>query len=278
MRTFVTFLSLFTLLFFLSPILCLSDTKTGGAASEFRETAALPERVLCGGESLSSGDFLVQCLAAADLRGYHREALKSAAVVAATRLRQALQSNTDLSSFDRLSPTDAKKAWGDYWFSQYWPLLEDAVEETWGQLLVSEEAEFSPAYFPLSWGMTAQGVECPYDFTAEGFEREISHPLTAVQRYFPDCKTLTVKKARTGRVESVTSGNTVLSGEQVAAAFGLPSLCFTVTVEDDRAVFRCKGMGSGEGMSLYAANEKAKRGADYTEILKTFYPEATLRR
>ena len=276
MRAFSTFLSLFTLLFFLCPILCLSQGEKTKLPTAETEEIDLPQTIDYQGESVALGDFLVQSLAALEVQDYNEEALKAIAVVLTSQLRCALSTEEGAAQMARLTPQEAKERWGDYWFSQYWPKLEAAVRATWGITLQTEGTPFSPSLFPLSWGMTAEGIECPYDFTAEGFEQTRSFPLANVQLLFPDCKGLTVKKARSGRVESVISGSITLTGTQVAAYFNLPSPCFTALVEEDTVTFYCKGIGSGEGMSLYAANESAKRGADYRGILAAFYPQATL--
>lgn len=272
MRGFLTFLSMFTLLFFLAPVLCLSapakQDKTGG------ETVTVPESVSCNGSEISTADLLVGRLAAWDLRGYQPEALKAAAVAAATELCAVYAKTGTGDGLAVMTAKEAKEAWGDYWFSVYWPEFQQAVSDTWGQTLSGAGA--APV-FPVSWGCTASGVVCPYDFTANEYETELSVSLESFEEAFPACKTsLTVKKAQSNRVETVTSGTTVRSGTEVAARFGLPSPCFSVTVEEDRVTFLCFGQGDGEGMSLYGANELAKRGAGYKEILKTFYPEATV--
>lgn len=278
MRNFPAFFSLFTLLFFLSPLLCLSAGNISENPQD-RPTLSykLPDTVLQNGKEVSAADLVVRRMAAMDLRGYRPEALKAAAVAAQTELMILYREDGSADRYESLSPEQAKDRWGDVWFKTYWPELESATRETWGQLLTKNNRLFYPATFPLSWGQTASGVECPYDFTAEGFETEISVSADRAQKVFPDWqRSLTVKKAQNGRVETVTSGSTVLSGEETARRFGLPSPSFSVRVESGRLIFTCKGKGNGEGMSLYGANEWAKRGKNYREILALFYPETTL--
>ena len=172
---------------------------------------------------------------------------------------------------------EAKKAWGDYWFSQYWPQLQQAVSATWGQRLIKEGELYSAKVFPVSWGQTAEGIQCPYDFTSNDYERTVKVSLEAFALVFPEyTHSLTVKKAQSGRVETVTSGKGALSGTEVATKFDLPSPSFSIAVTQSAAVFTCYGNGNGEGMSLYAANELAKRGESYQAILAYFYPDATL--
>lgn len=278
MRGFPTFLLFFTLLFFLTPLLCLSagdfsaHEDSGGG-----EAYKLPQTVSRKGEDCSVADLITGRLAAMGVKGFRPEARKAAAVAAATELAALYAREGNADAYEILTPEEAKRSWGEAWFRTYWPELEEAVRETWGQVLRLDGNLFSPSVFPLSWGQTAAGVECPYDFTAEGFEAEIAVSAAKARKVFPDYETsLTVKKARNGRVETVTSGSTVLTGDETAKRFGLPSPSFSARVEEGRLIFTCQGKGSGEGMSLYGANEWAKRGMDYEEILTRFYPDATL--
>ena len=273
MRAFSTFLLLFTLLFFLFPILCLKSPSSA-AAPPPSEEIFLPEEVRCGDKILSVPDLLTGRMAVLEIRHYSEEALKATAIALASDLAVDPKKAAE---WEFLSWEEAKDLWGDVLFAKYWPRLRQAVEDTWGRVLTKDGLPASASVFPLSWGRTAEEVECPYDFTAEGFETQITRSVEEIEAVFPAfCGTLTVKKARSGRVESVVSGKATWDGKTFAEGLKLPSLCFSATVEGDRVLFRCVGQGDGEGMSLYGANELAKRGADAEEILKTFYPDATL--
>lgn len=57
----------------------------------------------------------------------------------------------------------------------------------------------------------------------------------------------------------------------------LPSAFFTVEKNDGQFVLNGGGFGHGIGMSQNGANEMAKCGKDYREILKTFYRDTEIR-
>ncbi len=273
MRSFFTFLSLFTLFFFLTPILCLSMPPTEAP----KPPTHLPDTVTLDGMAYSTADVILGMVAAMDLRGYHEETLKAAAVVATSTLVCQYRETGNGDGLAFLSPQQAKTDWGDYWFSQYWREMQQAVQDTWGQVLTQESTVVSPSYFALSWGRTEEGVECPLDETSNDFSAQITVPLEEFIAVFPKYSaSLNVKNAPSGRVETVTSGEQVLTGYEMMETFGLPSPCFTLTVTSKSAVFQCKGKGTGIGMSLYGANELAKQGKTYREILAQFYPEQTL--
>lgn len=58
--------------------------------------------------------------------------------------------------------------------------------------------------------------------------------------------------------------------------YGLSSADFQIEKENQKITFLVHGKGHGMGMSQFAANEMAKKGDDYTEILNYFFKEATI--
>lgn len=275
MRSFLTFLSLFTLLFFLAPILCLGISPPADSESP---DLFFPEQIMRNGVPVSSGDLILGAVGAMDVRGYQPEAVKAAVVVAATNLMDLYRETGTGDGLSVVTAEEAKAAWGDYWFSQYWVQMQQAVEETWGEFLTKDGVLYAGAeVFPISWGKTELGVECPFDETGNAYESTVTVPLEDFISVFPHYgSSFYVKNAQSGRVETVTSGNTVLTGIEMMKRFALPSPAFTVRITSTTVTFRCRGQGDGVGMSLYGANEMAKRGSDYREILKTFYPDTEI--
>ena len=66
------------------------------------------------------------------------------------------------------------------------------------------------------------------------------------------------------------------NGSAVDGTELLPSAFFSVKEEKDRILIEGGGYGHGVGMSQNAANEMAKDGMGYKEILKFFYPGTTV--
>jgi len=61
------------------------------------------------------------------------------------------------------------------------------------------------------------------------------------------------------------------------SVLSLRSAAFTWTYDGDNFVFTTKGYGHGVGMSQTGANEYAKQGWSYSDILDHYYPGTTLR-
>ena len=91
----------------------------------------------------------------------------------------------------------------------------------------------------------------------------------------PGALELTVRDSA-GYVTEVTCGRTVANGEAVRQALHLNSACFYFSELDGKIRILTKGIGHGLGLSQYGANELAKQGKNYQDILKYYYQDVTL--
>ncbi|MBO4848841.1 MAG: stage II sporulation protein D [Clostridia bacterium] len=78
-------------------------------------------------------------------------------------------------------------------------------------------------------------------------------------------------RTRSGRVQLISIGGAVISGVQMRAVLGLRSTAFSVEHDGFTLRFTCTGYGHGVGMSQLGANEMARAGSTFEEILKHFY-------
>ena len=78
-------------------------------------------------------------------------------------------------------------------------------------------------------------------------------------------------RTEAGGVKNIELCGATLTGEQVRTLFSLRSSNFDIAYADGAFTFTVRGYGHGVGMSQYGANELAKKGMDYKEILKTYY-------
>ena len=74
-----------------------------------------------------------------------------------------------------------------------------------------------------------------------------------------------------GSVLELQCGDTILTGEQIRAAFSLRSSNFKIKVTSKKLIFTVIGYGHGLGMSQNGANFMAKAGCNYEEILTHYY-------
>jgi stage II sporulation protein D len=79
-----------------------------------------------------------------------------------------------------------------------------------------------------------------------------------------------------GGVDTVTIGGIPIKATALRALFSLRSATFTVTSSPEEITFFVIGYGHGVGMSQYGANELAKEGKSYEEILQWYYTGVSL--
>ena len=81
-----------------------------------------------------------------------------------------------------------------------------------------------------------------------------------------------------GTVKSLLAGDKEFTGQELRAALGLRSACFTWEPSGTGLRFTVRGWGHGVGMSQAGAVFMAKRGAGYEEILAHYYPGTELKK
>ncbi|MBQ2061968.1 MAG: stage II sporulation protein D [Oscillospiraceae bacterium] len=200
-----------------------------------------------------------------------------------------------------LSPEEARQRWGDR-YEEYSARVGDAVAETDGQIILYDGAPIMAAFHSSSAGATADSgqvwaADLPYLRSVASPETEDTVPnyysvttldpadfRAILQAKHPEAE-LSDSPAEwitgvvydgTGRVERLTVGGVTVSGVEMRAMYSLRSACFTVAAEGEGVVFRVTGYGHGVGMSQYGANELAKQGKTWREILQWYYTGVTI--
>ncbi|MBQ1675611.1 MAG: stage II sporulation protein D [Oscillospiraceae bacterium] len=200
-----------------------------------------------------------------------------------------------------MSQEEARKRWGDR-YEEYEAKVDRAVAETDGQIILYDGAPILAVFHSSSAGATAASgqvwsADLPYLRSVSSPETEDTVPnyysvttLSAGEfrssflASFPKADlsgdpagwiTGTVKDD-SGRVERITVGGVTVSGTELRAVFSLRSTAFTVSAEGEKVTFRVTGYGHGVGMSQYGANELARQGKTWQEILQWYYTGVTI--
>jgi len=180
---------------------------------------------------------------------------------------------------------DEKELWGDK-TEEYIKIYKKAVDETKGIILTYEEKPAATFFFAISGGNTQNcsdvwGSDLPYlksvnsevDKTVTGYETKVRFTLNELNKklgvdfsenfqteYFPS-----------GYVKSITFDSKTIKGEEIRSLLELRSSCFEIVKEGEEYVFKVYGYGHGVGMSQQGANQMAKQGKTYLEILNHYY-------
>lgn len=181
-----------------------------------------------------------------------------------------------------LTESEMNSKWGEN-KDKYYKLIAAAVDETSNLIMKKNNQMFKSYYFSTSNGYTENSitvfgdgdlktVESIWDKTSKTYEVTTNFTkseLVSILGSFNDIEIL--KRNNTNRVEEVKIDNKIISGIEFRRLLGLRSADFTITKENDNYSITTYGYGHGVGMSQYGANELAKQGKTYKEILKYYY-------
>ncbi len=200
-----------------------------------------------------------------------------------------------------LSETAAREKWGGD-FAPWNTRVEQAVSDTDGQVVLYNGRPILAVFHSSSAGRTAAAGDVwsgdlPYLVSVDSPEGEETVPnyystvtFTAAEAKekllaahpelklsgTPDRWFGAAAENGSGRVETVSVGGTDIEGTELRRIFGLRSACFTVAADSESVTFRVTGYGHGVGMSQYGANQLAREGKIWQEILEWYYTGATV--
>lgn len=229
------------------------------------------------------------------------EALKAQTVIARTMIVKAQEEGKELPR--SMEPEELLELWGKKDFEEKYALLEAAAAATEGEILTWQERPAETAYHAVSAGSTREGItalgreDVPYLKAVES-QSDISSP-DYLKVIFMERTELAEKlqeadqglilnpeeipgniqiaaRDDSGYVTEVKIGETSVSGEKFRQYLGLNSACFYIKEVGEQVRILTKGLGHGLGLSQYGANEMAKKGKDYKEILNYYYQGLTL--
>lgn len=252
-----------------------------------------------GADSDNASVYLAEMLAGETDGGCEIEALKAQAVVLRTELYRTEKEKQTL--LDKcLTQTQMKKKWGTK-YEENLKKCQQAVQETKGIVLWYHETFAWTPFHQSSNGKTRDvqevlgnadypyitAKECPLDKAAED---EIQVHLIEYKEIQKRCREFLVaeeqKKAEngygyedfeiqewdsSGYVRKMRIGETICTGDQFRDALKLPSSSFSFYEGPHGLKIATVGKGHGFGMSQWTAQEMAKDGKNYEEILQYFY-------
>ena len=274
--------------------------------------SAVTVRVLDGGEvrSMALDEYLMGVVAAEMPADFETAALRAQAAAARTytlyKMTVSPSENhpeADVCTDHRcckayLSDAQLRERWGGA-YSDCMERISDAVRGTDGVCIYYAGEPILAAFHSSSPGLTASsrevwGGDLPYLVSVESPEGEDSVPdyvssVTVSRGDFRETVLAAYPEADfsgeligdmtysgSGRLLTASVGGVELTGRTIRALFGLRSTAAEVEVTDDDVIFTTVGYGHGVGMSQYGANEMAKTGSTYEEILAHYYTGTTL--
>lgn len=255
-------------------------------------------------------DYLAGILAEEISEDCEEETMKAQAVLIRTQIYRMLENSEDkILTESYQSREEMEDMWGAEKYEEYYRKYVRAVEETDDTVIMYNDSYAWTPFHQSSCGKTRSAAEvlgsedypyiavrdCPLDKEADDEIQSFTFPYAEIQNLcrdflvaeqdgekaaagytFDDFEIKSCDSA--GYVKELRIGSTVCTGDQFRDALDLPSSAFTLG-EDGGSNLKITttGKGHGMGMSVWSADQMAKEGKKYEDILAFFFEGTELR-
>lgn len=241
---------------------------------------------------LDMEQYIIGVLASQISITYESEALKAQSVIVRTSIikkiggRQSI--NTSELNLGYMNILQMEEYWGYDKFYDNYNRLQAIVAQTKGEIIEYEGEPIEAAFHAVSIGTTRSGesvlnsdkypylqsVKSEKDVESEEYLTTLTVSFDKMSELFQ--KNITsmpqvLASDELGYAEKVKINDEVISGEQFRKTLSLASACFEMKNDSKGVKITIIGKGHGLGLSQYGANEMAKEGKNYKEILKYYY-------
>jgi stage II sporulation protein D len=254
-------------------------------------------------KKMTLDDYLTGVVAAEMPAEFEPEALKAQAVAARTYALKRIEARSAEQAYDVdttektqawISNQEMFRKWGIINYFKYRNKIAGAVAETAGKVITFNGQKIDALYHSSSgrknteqasdvWGndiyyltSVSSGETNPLRFVKhqifdiDSFYKALG--ITPVPTEFSEHDLLIIDRTRAGRVKTLAVHNKVFTATDFRAKLQLASTDFEWRLQGKKIELITYGKGHGVGMSQYGANDLAKAGKGYAEILAHYYP------
>ncbi len=238
-------------------------------------------------------EYLIGVVAAEMPASFNEEALKAQAIAARTYAMFKINNSsteyavtTDVTTQSYIDNEQMKLKWNDD-YEYYYQVVQKAVTDTKNLVMYSSNEIICSFYFAISNGYTEDSktvfsesldyikpVESLWDREVNNFEVTVTLSKEEFcNKLEIDCDVINIEniiRNDTDHVTNLTVNNINFTGVQFRHLLDLRSTDIDIDLTD-KVYITTKGYGHGVGMSQYGANEMAKNGYTYNEILNHYY-------
>lgn len=218
---------------------------------------------------------------------FEPEALKAQAIASRTYVIKHLENKDTITSTisDQvyLSNDELRTKWKDN-YDKYYNKIKEAVLSTKDKIITYNNKPIKAYYYSKSNGYTESSLNVfneqndYLNIISSPFEKDIEQIVEIPKEEFCTklsitCNNITISnitRDESNRVANLTVNNKSFKGTKFRKLLGLRSTDFDIEVLDNIKI-TTRGYGHGVGMSQYGANEMAKLGYNYEDILKYYY-------
>lgn len=279
-------------------IICLPYLVTFVVQGDFLNEVEQPEDA--SADPQEDTEHLLLILANEMPATFEKEALKAQAVIARTNLAYAREH--DEAEPEGMSRVEMREQLGAEKFRKQYDYLKSCIEETAGEVAVYKKKVVQLPYHFVSAGQTRdlgevdekdsmpylKSVSSSQDVQSERFLKieflskkqfynklKDAYPKLEFKEDSLDQMAAVEKRDSASYVLVVELPGKKVSGEEFRGIFSLNSTCFSLKETDGQIRIVTKGYGQGYGLSQYGANEMAREGSTYREILDHYYDGLT---
>ena len=222
-------------------------------------------------------EYMLGVMAAVADPEYDSECLKALAILIRGNLERKREEGEELIGEEPYFDFAARRRIYGENQQLYETRMLEAIEATSGLVAVSENRILEGHYHALSAGVTkasedGKSVICEKSMEAADFflRKEVEKEEVG--------EVSVLKKDPAGYIEEITLKGNVVSGEYFREYLFLPSFNLDIEEREETYFITARGKGHGMGMDLYYANELAKQGLGYHEILEYFFKDFILKK
>lgn len=263
------------------------------------------EEKIWGCRSISLEEYLVGMVAATIPAEYDKETLKAQAVILRSFCMTYMEKEEGKKIiYDKwlkeyyFSKQEYQNLWGEK-EAENIQKIRQAVTETKGIILVCDGDIIKPPFCRMSNGSTRNVEEyvvhkekygylktaaCREDEMADEFIQYMEITQTEFEETIRESlgvegkkiNKITLYKDTLNYVKEVQIGEKRFDGEEFRKAFGLVSSCYSLEKINKNIEIQTRGVGHGYGFSQYTANQMAKNGKNYRDMLTYFFANISL--
>ena len=238
--------------------------------------------------TLDLEEYLVGVVAAEMPALFEIEALKAQAVASRTYVINHFSTNTSITDTTDdqayIDKSEMKEKWQDK-YDEYYNKIKKAVESTKNEIITFKDKPIKAYYYSMSNGYTESSLNVFNEYTdylniiESPWDENNEKTITISKEDFCnklkiECSNIVIsniKKDESNRIEYLNINNKQFTGIEIRKLLSLRSTDFEIKINKENVLITTKGYGHGVGMSQYGANNMAKEGYDYKEILNYYY-------
>ena len=228
---------------------------------------------------------------------YDKTSLMVQAILIRTNILKEMEekktSDAEDLSYQYLSEEDRKVIWGNSLFEQNNQKMEQAVVQTAGKVIRSENQLITAMYHEVSIGKTAsakeilgedisylQSVESSKDVESKRYMNLIVYSkeelIKILELENTELSVVVAENTENGFVKQVKINDKTYSGEEIMDMLSLSSINFYVEKVEAGYRFVCLGKGNCLGLSQYGANRMALDGKEVEEIIQYYFKNVSI--